>query len=131
MYLGEIVRRVLVKMAKVSDLFGNSFPDRLAIPFVLRQVLLFRLPILHCYHITCHIMFYSIYNTYKSNCRTPHLCAMQQDSSDDLGEVKLILNDIIGVSYKLLVFRHKDICMLRWCQYLAMKLVAHKLGKFR
>lgn len=72
MYLGEIVRRVLVKMAKVSDLFGNSFPDRLAIPFVLR---------------------------------TPHLCAMQQDSSDDLGEVKLILNDIIGVKQSSLEAR--------------------------
>ncbi|XP_044454467.1 hexokinase-4, chloroplastic [Triticum aestivum] len=30
--------------------------------------------------------------------RTPHLCAMQQDNSDDLGEVESILRDIIGVN---------------------------------
>lgn len=40
MYLGEIVRRVLVKMAEVSDLFGHSFPKKLAEPFVLRSVLM-------------------------------------------------------------------------------------------
>jgi hexokinase len=39
MYLGEIVRRVLAKMAQESDLFGHSFGDKLAEPFVLRQVL--------------------------------------------------------------------------------------------
>ncbi|XP_014751399.1 hexokinase-4, chloroplastic isoform X2 [Brachypodium distachyon] len=38
MYLGEIVRRVLVKMAQVSDLFGHSFPNKLAEPFVLRSI---------------------------------------------------------------------------------------------
>ncbi|KAF0907010.1 hypothetical protein E2562_014631 [Oryza meyeriana var. granulata] len=66
MYLGEIVRRVLVKMAEVSDLFRHSFPKKLAEPFVLR---------------------------------TPHLCAMQQDNSDNLGEVESILSDIIRISY--------------------------------
>ncbi|XP_048330972.2 hexokinase-2, chloroplastic [Ziziphus jujuba] len=35
MYLGEIVRRVLLKMAKDGDLFGSSFPEKLATPFVL------------------------------------------------------------------------------------------------
>jgi hexokinase len=39
MYLGEIVRRVLAKMAQESDLFGHSFADKLAEPFVLRQVI--------------------------------------------------------------------------------------------
>lgn len=39
MYLGEIVRRVLGKMAQESDLFSHSFADKLAEPFVLRQVL--------------------------------------------------------------------------------------------
>ncbi|KAM3373517.1 hypothetical protein ACQJBY_020135 [Aegilops geniculata] len=65
MYLGEIVRRVLGKMAHESDIFGHSFADKLAEPFVLR---------------------------------TPHLCAMQQDNSDDLGEVESILRDTIGVN---------------------------------
>ena len=39
MYLGEIVRRVVAKMAQESDLFGHSLADKLAEPFVLRQVL--------------------------------------------------------------------------------------------
>lgn len=37
MYLGEIVRRVLLKMADVSALFGESVPDQLSVPFTLRQ----------------------------------------------------------------------------------------------
>lgn len=37
MYLGEIVRRVLVKMAKVGGLFGGGYvPEKLVTPFVLR-----------------------------------------------------------------------------------------------
>ncbi|XP_042382080.1 hexokinase-2, chloroplastic-like [Zingiber officinale] len=35
MYLGEIVRRVLKKMAKASTLFGDSFPEKLSVPFSL------------------------------------------------------------------------------------------------
>ncbi|KAL4578969.1 hypothetical protein LXL04_015104 [Taraxacum kok-saghyz] len=35
MYLGEIVRRVLVKMAEASSLFGNHIPERLRTPFTL------------------------------------------------------------------------------------------------
>ena len=72
MYLGEIVRRVLARMSQESDLFGHSFTDKLAEPFVLR---------------------------------TPHLCAMQQDNSDDLGEVESILCDIIGVNQSSLAAR--------------------------
>lgn len=37
MYLGEIVRRVLVKMAEESALFGESVPPKLATPFSLRS----------------------------------------------------------------------------------------------
>lgn len=36
MYLGEIVRRVLLKMAEVDALFGDSVPKKLTTPFVLR-----------------------------------------------------------------------------------------------
>ncbi|KAM7517261.1 hypothetical protein LguiA_006844 [Lonicera macranthoides] len=35
MYLGEIVRRVLVKMAEAGTLFGDSVPEKLSTPFVL------------------------------------------------------------------------------------------------
>lgn len=38
MYLGEIVRRVLLKMAQEAALFGDFVPDKLSMPFVLRQV---------------------------------------------------------------------------------------------
>lgn len=36
MYLGEIVRRVLLRMAEEAALFGDSIPPNLAIPFKLR-----------------------------------------------------------------------------------------------
>uniref|UniRef100_A0A2P2KLF2 Phosphotransferase n=1 Tax=Rhizophora mucronata TaxID=61149 RepID=A0A2P2KLF2_RHIMU len=36
MYLGEIVRRVLLKMAIEADFFGNIVPPKLKIPFILR-----------------------------------------------------------------------------------------------
>lgn len=35
MYLGEIVRRVLLKMAEEDALFGESIPEKLATPFAL------------------------------------------------------------------------------------------------
>lgn len=35
MYLGEIVRRVLVRMVETGSLFGNYIPERLHTPFVL------------------------------------------------------------------------------------------------
>ncbi|CAN6481812.1 unnamed protein product [Victoria cruziana] len=36
MYLGEIARRALHKMAEIGDLFGGSVPDKLSAPFTLR-----------------------------------------------------------------------------------------------
>lgn len=36
MYLGDIVRRVLCRMAEEADLFGDSVPPKLKIPFILR-----------------------------------------------------------------------------------------------
>ncbi|KAF3446774.1 hypothetical protein FNV43_RR11954 [Rhamnella rubrinervis] len=68
MYLGEIVRRVLLKMAEDSDLFGASVPAKLAAPHVLR---------------------------------TPDICAMQQDNSDDLQAVGSILYNVAGVESNL------------------------------
>lgn len=35
MYLGEIVRRVLLKMAEADALFGDSILEKLSTPFVL------------------------------------------------------------------------------------------------
>ncbi|KAL9461168.1 hypothetical protein AB3S75_004213 [Citrus x aurantiifolia] len=37
MYLGEIVRRVLLRMAKEADLFGDTVPPKLMLPYLLRS----------------------------------------------------------------------------------------------
>ncbi|KAK4774926.1 hypothetical protein SAY86_009861 [Trapa natans] len=36
MYLGEILRRVLLKIAEEAEFFGDSVPEKLKIPFILR-----------------------------------------------------------------------------------------------
>eukprot|EP01018_Ginkgo_biloba_P016080 Gb_29423 [translate_table: standard] len=36
MYLGDIVRRVLLKMAEAASLFGDTIPPKLSVPFILR-----------------------------------------------------------------------------------------------
>jgi len=36
MYLGEIVRRALLKMAEEADFFGDTVPPKLKVPFILR-----------------------------------------------------------------------------------------------
>ncbi|RAL37171.1 hypothetical protein DM860_004093 [Cuscuta australis] len=36
MYLGEIVRRVLLRLAEEANLFGNTVPPKLRIPFILK-----------------------------------------------------------------------------------------------
>ncbi|KAM0887676.1 hypothetical protein ACQ4PT_028855 [Festuca glaucescens] len=104
MYLGEIVRRVLAKMALESDLFGHSFADKLAEPFVLRQVLHVSASDIQIIFFLSTFWCWSKLN-HKHYLRTPHLCAMQQDSSNDLGEVQLILRDVIGVDRSSLAER--------------------------
>ncbi|XP_050214219.1 hexokinase-2, chloroplastic [Mercurialis annua] len=68
MYLGEIARRAILKMAEEGDLFGKSLPEKLSIPFALR---------------------------------TPDLCTMQQDNSDDLHTVGSVLYDVVGAESSL------------------------------
>jgi hexokinase len=36
MYLGDIVRRVLLKMAEEGELFCDTIPPKLRVPFILR-----------------------------------------------------------------------------------------------
>ncbi|KAG5014660.1 hypothetical protein JHK85_020796 [Glycine max] len=36
MYLGEVVRRALLKMAEEADFFGDTVPPKLKVPFILR-----------------------------------------------------------------------------------------------
>lgn len=40
MYLGEIVRRVLCKMAEEAFFFGETVPQKLKVPFILRYKLI-------------------------------------------------------------------------------------------
>ncbi|KAK9270748.1 hypothetical protein L1049_026331 [Liquidambar formosana] len=68
MYLGEIARRVLLKLAEAGALFGEAVPEKLTTPFILR---------------------------------TPDLCAMQQDNSNDMKAVESILYDVAGVESNL------------------------------
>lgn len=65
MYLGEIVRRVLLKMGEEGGLFGKSFPNELSSPFILK---------------------------------TPDLCSMQKDTSNDLQTVGSVLYEVAKVS---------------------------------
>ncbi|PKI76222.1 hypothetical protein CRG98_003333 [Punica granatum] len=41
MYLGEILRRVLLRMAEEAAFFGDTVPAKLKIPFILRYMLVF------------------------------------------------------------------------------------------
>lgn len=45
MYLGEIVRRVLCKMAEEAAIFGDTVPPKLKIPFIFRYALVSRSPV--------------------------------------------------------------------------------------
>lgn len=57
MYLGEIVRRVLLKMAKETALFGDNVPPKLTTPYLLRSLSNGNI----CFDeilCVCYIMFY-------------------------------------------------------------------------
>ena len=38
MYMGEIVRRILLQMAQEAALFGANIPPKLEIPYILKYV---------------------------------------------------------------------------------------------
>lgn len=46
MYMGEIVRRILLQMAQEAALFGDNIPPKLEIPYILKYVVLV---IVHCF----------------------------------------------------------------------------------
>ncbi|KAG6513828.1 hypothetical protein ZIOFF_024165 [Zingiber officinale] len=109
MYLGEIVRRVLKKMAKASTLFGDSFPEKLSVPFSLRQISF----IIEEYILNDWMVIHPCYHeTETMTLSTPHLCTMQQDDSGDLDKVGLILSGTLGVKNSSLGARKivQDIC---------------------
>ncbi|XP_055831757.1 hexokinase-2 isoform X1 [Solanum dulcamara] len=76
MYLGEILRRVLLRMAEEAGIFGEEVPPKLKNSFILR-----------CSH-----------NSYKKLYRTPEMSAMHHDTSSDLRVVGDKLKDILEIS---------------------------------
>ncbi|RRT84042.1 hypothetical protein B296_00016018 [Ensete ventricosum] len=116
MYLGEIVRRVLHRMAEESDIFPDAVQN-LSVPFVLRALE---------FPQTSH--FFSP--------RTPLMAAMHEDDSPDLREVGRILEDhlkISGVSLKArrLLVRVCDIVTRRAARLAAAGIVGilKKIGR--
>lgn len=49
MYLGEIVRRILLKLAHDASLFGDVVPSKLEQPFILRYAFLSYACLLRCW----------------------------------------------------------------------------------
>ncbi|XP_075647378.1 hexokinase-1-like isoform X1 [Castanea sativa] len=78
MYLGEIVRIVLCKVAEEASFFGDIIPLKLKSPFALRM------------NNYMGLMRYEI-------CRTPDLSAMHHDTSSDLKVVDTKLKNILEV----------------------------------
>lgn len=66
MYLGDIVRRVLLRMFKESDDFGTS-SSKLATPFVLRCNM-FSVQILFPISVSCLSQLYFVLIQVRSNC---------------------------------------------------------------
>ncbi|KAH7512938.1 hypothetical protein FEM48_Zijuj12G0143400 [Ziziphus jujuba var. spinosa] len=91
MYLGDIVRRVLYKMAEEAAFFGDTVPPKLKIPFILRHFrVAFRADLVH-----------------SGECKatkplsdltiTPNMSAMHHDTSPDLRVVGDKLRDILEI----------------------------------
>lgn len=71
MYLGEILRRVLLKMAEEAAFFGDIVPPKLKIPFILRLISFLVVMI------TCHRIKKS--NNYFYGMQDPeHVCYAQR-----------------------------------------------------
>nr|CAB3474110.1 unnamed protein product [Digitaria exilis] len=76
MYMGEIVRRVLLKMAQEASLFADNVPPKLETPDILR---------------------YGFQVTLQLTCFTLHMLMMHQDTTPDLKTVGIKLKEILGI----------------------------------
>lgn len=142
MYLGDIVRRVLLRMSEEeSDDFGPS-SSKLAIPFVLRCNM-FSLQILFpssasYYPIVCFVLthgrsirIFSLFpwiflcdvcnvvliSSTGNNGRTPLMAAMHEDDSLDLSEVAKILGEVLEVESLLSSYPTLQYCNLMIVAY--------------
>jgi hypothetical protein len=66
MYLGEIVRRVLLKMAQETALFGDCVPSKLNTPFLLRSRSNFYLIVQHLINLIM-LLFFTILISKNNN----------------------------------------------------------------
>lgn len=67
MYLGEIVRRVLLRMAQEAKLFGDFTPAKLNQPFILMYIFLLQsnLGLLYCHCFSILLKDFSLFFVYE------------------------------------------------------------------
>ncbi|KAG6671297.1 hypothetical protein I3843_Q002400 [Carya illinoinensis] len=82
MYLGEVVRRVLLRMSRESDIFG-TVPSRLSVPFI--------------FSLTGLMNATEFHGIPLFNFRIPMISAMHEDDSPELIEVARILEDDLEI----------------------------------
>lgn len=89
MYLGDILRRILLKLAGEAALFGDTVPPKLKEQFILRYFLFPNI-------IPCSIcLLYTLSSC--SCCRTPVMSTMHHDTTPDLRVVGNKLKEIFDV----------------------------------
>ncbi|KAF9595097.1 hypothetical protein IFM89_036986 [Coptis chinensis] len=82
MYLGDIVRRVILRMAQESDIFVGV-ASRLSVPFILR-----------CFAVAAGLFIISLFMN-SGHEHISLIAAMHEDDSPDLREVARILRDTL------------------------------------
>ncbi|MQL70290.1 hypothetical protein Taro_002587, partial [Colocasia esculenta] len=102
MYLGDIVRRVLCRMAEESDIFGDAAAN-LSTPFALSLLVHKRISKdSFGAHISLHFLVHSCQNNVLTHYtifkfRTPVMAAMHEDGSPDLREVARMLEETLQI----------------------------------
>ncbi|KAF8393454.1 hypothetical protein HHK36_021698 [Tetracentron sinense] len=100
MYLGDIVRRVLCRMAEEAAFFGDTIPPKLKVPFILSFILKYQWDAAVALTVGDNMSGLSMQDGWAliSNSRTPDMSAMHHDTSFDLRVVGKKLKDILGIS---------------------------------
>lgn len=94
-YLGEIVRRVLLRMSEESALFGDALPQKLTIPYILWYIYC----ILYSLHFSNYSQVQTILRIFQASFRSPDMAAMHQDISEEREIVNRKLKEVFGVSF--------------------------------
>ncbi|KAF8400933.1 hypothetical protein HHK36_014236 [Tetracentron sinense] len=104
MYLGDIVRRVLCRMAEEAAFFGDTVPPKLRVPFILRSALdsllkgmeLEDLPICWVLFAVSQLIIMGYLGIASG--MTPDMSAIHHDTTSDLRVVGNKLKDILGIT---------------------------------